>query len=92
LEADINLIPIFYFDWKKVQILCITVGLVIIISSTINYISLYYFNCLFKLFNDLFKNNANRAENTERKQNQNYFMEMMTVEGVYDYLMYVGKM
>ncbi|XP_025238720.1 sorting nexin-14 isoform X16 [Theropithecus gelada] len=42
-----------------------------------------------KLFNDLFKNNANRAENTERKQNQNYFMEVMTVEGVYDYLMYV---
>uniref|UniRef100_A0A8C0D1Q7 Sorting nexin 14 n=1 Tax=Balaenoptera musculus TaxID=9771 RepID=A0A8C0D1Q7_BALMU len=44
-----------------------------------------------KLFNDLFKNNANRAENTERKQNQNYFMEMMTLEGVYDYLMYVGR-
>ncbi|XP_078225851.1 sorting nexin-14 isoform X25 [Callithrix jacchus] len=44
-----------------------------------------------KLFNDLFKNNANRAENTERKQNQNYFMEVMTVEGVYDYLMYVGR-
>nr|KAF6463194.1 sorting nexin 14 [Molossus molossus] len=44
-----------------------------------------------KLFNDLFKNNANRAENIERKQNQNYFMEMMTVEGVYDYLMYVGR-
>ncbi|XP_019784947.1 sorting nexin-14 isoform X8 [Sagmatias obliquidens] len=44
-----------------------------------------------QLFNDLFKNNANRAENTERKQNQNYFMEMMTLEGVYDYLMYVGR-
>ncbi|XP_012888324.1 PREDICTED: sorting nexin-14 isoform X3 [Dipodomys ordii] len=44
-----------------------------------------------KLFNDLFKNNANRAENTERKQNQNYFMEVMTIEGVYDYLMYVGR-
>ncbi|NWZ44706.1 SNX14 protein, partial [Brachypodius atriceps] len=44
-----------------------------------------------KLFNDLFKNNANRSENTERRQNQNYFMEMMTVEGVYDYLMYVGR-
>ncbi|OWK01927.1 hypothetical protein Celaphus_00018965 [Cervus elaphus hippelaphus] len=44
-----------------------------------------------KLFNDLYKNNANRAENTERRQNQNYFMEMMTVEGVYDYLMYVGQ-
>ncbi|KAM5256591.1 sorting nexin-14 isoform 11-T11 [Ctenodactylus gundi] len=42
-----------------------------------------------KLFNDLFKNNANRAENTERRQNQNYFMEVMTIEGVYDYLMYV---
>uniref|UniRef100_A0A8B9QN96 Sorting nexin 14 n=1 Tax=Apteryx owenii TaxID=8824 RepID=A0A8B9QN96_APTOW len=44
-----------------------------------------------KLFNDLFKNNANRSENTERRQNQNYFMEMMTVEGVYDYLMFVGR-
>ncbi|KAM3676129.1 sorting nexin-14 isoform X2 [Ammospiza caudacuta] len=44
-----------------------------------------------KLFNDLFKNNANRSENTERRQNQNYFLEMMTVEGVYDYLMYVGR-
>ncbi|NXO04261.1 SNX14 protein, partial [Rhinopomastus cyanomelas] len=44
-----------------------------------------------KLFNDLYKNNANRSENAERRQNQNYFMEMMTVEGVYDYLMYVGR-
>ncbi|XP_053457628.1 sorting nexin-14 isoform X6 [Nycticebus coucang] len=44
-----------------------------------------------QLFNDLFKNNANRADNTERKQNQNYFMEVMTIEGVYDYLMYVGR-
>nr|XP_042137253.1 sorting nexin-14 isoform X3 [Peromyscus maniculatus bairdii] len=44
-----------------------------------------------ELFNDLFKNNANRAETTERKQNQNYFMEVMTVDGVYDYLMYVGR-
>ncbi|XP_065537375.1 sorting nexin-14 isoform X1 [Lathamus discolor] len=44
-----------------------------------------------KLFNELFKNNANRSENTERRQNQNYFMEMMTVEGVYDYLMYIGR-
>ncbi|KAM4771617.1 sorting nexin-14 isoform 2-T2 [Rhinophrynus dorsalis] len=44
-----------------------------------------------KLFNDLYKNNANRSENTERRHNQNYFMEVMTVEGVYDYLMYVGR-
>lgn len=46
---------------------------------------------LFQLFNDLFKNNANRSEMAEKRHNQNYFMEMITVEGVYDYLMYVGK-
>uniref|UniRef100_A0AAY4ANN9 Sorting nexin-14 n=1 Tax=Denticeps clupeoides TaxID=299321 RepID=A0AAY4ANN9_9TELE len=44
-----------------------------------------------KLFNDLYKNNANRSETIEKKHNQNYFMEMITVEGVYDYLMYVGR-
>ncbi|XP_066579810.1 sorting nexin-14 isoform X1 [Amia ocellicauda] len=44
-----------------------------------------------KLFNDLFKNNANRSESTEKKYNQNYFMEMINVEGIYDYLMYVGR-
>ncbi|XP_046877125.1 sorting nexin-14 isoform X2 [Hypomesus transpacificus] len=44
-----------------------------------------------KLFNDLFRNNANLSESVERKQNQNYFMEMTTVEGMYDYMMYVGR-
>lgn len=44
-----------------------------------------------QLFNDLFKNNANRSEAAEKRYNQNYFLEMITVEGVYDYLMYVGK-
>ncbi|KAE8603019.1 hypothetical protein XENTR_v10014196 [Xenopus tropicalis] len=44
-----------------------------------------------KLFNDLYKNNSNRSENIERKHNQNYFMEVMTIEGAYDYLMYVGR-
>ncbi|KAM3595335.1 uncharacterized protein V6R79_021829 [Siganus canaliculatus] len=44
-----------------------------------------------KLFNDVFKNNANRSETTEKRHNQNYFMEMITIEGVYDYLMYVGR-
>ncbi|XP_008307393.1 sorting nexin-14 isoform X2 [Cynoglossus semilaevis] len=44
-----------------------------------------------KLFNDVFKNNANRSELTEKRHNQNYFMEMIHVEGVYDYLMYVGR-
>ncbi|KAJ8356080.1 hypothetical protein SKAU_G00188740 [Synaphobranchus kaupii] len=42
-----------------------------------------------KLFNDLYKNNANRSE--EKRHNQNYFMEMVTVDGMYDYLMYVGR-
>ncbi|XP_034051034.1 sorting nexin-14-like [Thalassophryne amazonica] len=44
-----------------------------------------------KLFNDLFKNNANRSETAEKRHNQNYFMEMISIEGVYDYLMYVGR-
>ncbi|KAJ3612742.1 hypothetical protein NHX12_019000 [Muraenolepis orangiensis] len=44
-----------------------------------------------KLFNDIFKNNANRSEAAEKRYNQNYFMEMITVEGVYDYLMYLGR-
>ncbi|XP_076834528.1 sorting nexin-14-like isoform X2 [Brachyhypopomus gauderio] len=44
-----------------------------------------------KLFNELFKNNANRSDITEKKHNQNYFMEMITVEGVYDYLMFIGR-
>ncbi|XP_031435622.1 sorting nexin-14 isoform X2 [Clupea harengus] len=44
-----------------------------------------------KLFNELYKNNASRSETSEKKHNQNYFMEMITVDGVYDYLMYVGR-
>ncbi|TNN80156.1 Sorting nexin-14 [Liparis tanakae] len=44
-----------------------------------------------KLFNDLFKNNANRSEMTEKRHNQNYFLEMITVEGLYDYLMFLGR-
>uniref|UniRef100_A0A672ZBP2 Sorting nexin-14-like n=1 Tax=Sphaeramia orbicularis TaxID=375764 RepID=A0A672ZBP2_9TELE len=44
-----------------------------------------------KLFNDLFKNNANLSENSDRKQNHNYFMEMVSVDGMYDYMVYVGR-
>ncbi|XP_067098505.1 sorting nexin-14 isoform X2 [Osmerus mordax] len=44
-----------------------------------------------KLVNNLFRNNANLSESVERKQNQNYFMEVTTVEGMYDYMMYVGR-
>ncbi|XP_051954247.1 sorting nexin-14 isoform X2 [Xyrauchen texanus] len=44
-----------------------------------------------KLFNELYKNNANLPEGLERKHNQNYFMELMEVDGIYDYLMYIGR-
>ncbi|XP_041661146.1 sorting nexin-14 isoform X3 [Cheilinus undulatus] len=45
-----------------------------------------------KLFNDLFKNNANLMEGSDRKHNHNYFMEKVTVSGMYDYMMYVGRL
>ncbi|KAM7368277.1 hypothetical protein PAMP_014513 [Pampus punctatissimus] len=44
-----------------------------------------------KLFNNLFKNNANLSECVEKRYNHNYFMEMITVGGMYDYMMYVGR-
>ncbi|CAK6969575.1 LOW QUALITY PROTEIN: sorting nexin-14 [Scomber scombrus] len=44
-----------------------------------------------KLFTDLFKNNANLSDSSEKRYNQNYFLEMITVNGMYDYMMYVGR-
>ncbi|XP_056219234.1 sorting nexin-14-like isoform X2 [Seriola aureovittata] len=44
-----------------------------------------------KLFSSLFKNNANLSESSERRANPNYFMELLTVHGMYDYMMYVGR-
>ncbi|XP_071386989.1 sorting nexin-14-like isoform X1 [Centroberyx affinis] len=44
-----------------------------------------------KLFNNLFKNNANLSESSERRHNENYFMEMMSLNGMYDYMTYVGR-
>ncbi|KAK7904940.1 hypothetical protein WMY93_017547 [Mugilogobius chulae] len=44
-----------------------------------------------KLFNELYKNNANRSETLEKRHNQNYFMHMISVDGLYDYLMYIGR-
>ncbi|KAI7800080.1 sorting nexin-14 isoform X2 [Triplophysa rosa] len=44
-----------------------------------------------KLFNELYGNNANLPEGLERKHNQNYFMELMEVDGAYDYIMYIGR-
>ncbi|KAI3364647.1 hypothetical protein L3Q82_011418, partial [Scortum barcoo] len=44
-----------------------------------------------KLFNDLFKNNANLTDGLENRQNHSYFLEMVSVDGMYDYMMYVGR-
>ncbi|KAE8286448.1 Sorting nexin-14 [Larimichthys crocea] len=44
-----------------------------------------------KLFSDLFKNNANLSESLERKHNHNYFMEKISVDGMYDCMMFVGR-
>uniref|UniRef100_A0A4W5QBK7 Sorting nexin 14 n=1 Tax=Hucho hucho TaxID=62062 RepID=A0A4W5QBK7_9TELE len=43
-----------------------------------------------KLSNDLYKNNANLSETLETN-NRNYFMEMISVEGMYDYMMFMGR-
>ncbi|KAG7220187.1 hypothetical protein INR49_018408, partial [Caranx melampygus] len=45
-----------------------------------------------KLFNTLFKNNANLSDTSERRRNNSYsFMELLSVDGMYDYMMYVGR-
>ncbi|KTF94293.1 hypothetical protein cypCar_00030308 [Cyprinus carpio] len=44
-----------------------------------------------ELFTEVYRNNANLPEGLERKHNQNYFMELMEVDGVYDYMMYIGR-
>ncbi|XP_033935548.1 sorting nexin-14-like isoform X2 [Pseudochaenichthys georgianus] len=41
-----------------------------------------------KLFTDLFRNNANLSE---RKHNPNFFEETLSVDGMYDYMMFVGR-
>ncbi|TKS75322.1 Sorting nexin-14 [Collichthys lucidus] len=44
-----------------------------------------------KLFSDLFKNNANLSESLERKHNHNYFLEKISVDGMYDCMMFIGR-
>ncbi|XP_054474135.1 sorting nexin-14-like isoform X2 [Anoplopoma fimbria] len=44
-----------------------------------------------KLLNNLFKNNASLSESSERRHNDNIFLEMISVDGMYDYMMYVGR-
>ena len=38
----------------------------------------------------MFRNNANLSDGVDRRQNQNCFMEMVNVSGLYDYMMHVG--
>ncbi|XP_035630343.2 sorting nexin-14-like isoform X2 [Oncorhynchus keta] len=44
-----------------------------------------------KLFTELYKNNANLPEGLEKKHNRNCFMEVISVEGMYDYMMFMGR-
>ncbi|KAM4528949.1 sorting nexin-14-like isoform 2-T2 [Fundulus diaphanus] len=44
-----------------------------------------------KLSNKLYGNNANLPDGPERRDNSNYFLEMMAVDGMYDYMTYVGR-
>nr|XP_057942390.1 sorting nexin-14 [Doryrhamphus excisus] len=45
-----------------------------------------------RLLNRLFRNNANMAAGAERRQNHNCFLEAVGVEGMYDYMMHVGRL
>ncbi|XP_035986313.1 sorting nexin-14 isoform X2 [Fundulus heteroclitus] len=44
-----------------------------------------------KLSNKLYRNNANLPDGPDRRDISNYFLEMMAVDGMYDYMMYVGR-
>uniref|UniRef100_A0AAY4DE96 Sorting nexin 14 n=1 Tax=Denticeps clupeoides TaxID=299321 RepID=A0AAY4DE96_9TELE len=48
-------------------------------------------DCNKKLVSDLYKNNADLAEAVDRRHKPNYFMEIMSVDGVFDYMMFVGR-
>ncbi|XP_017295480.1 sorting nexin-14 [Kryptolebias marmoratus] len=44
-----------------------------------------------KLSSSLFRNNTNMADASERKHNSNCFLELLSVDGMYDCVMYVGR-
>ncbi|KAJ8008910.1 hypothetical protein DPEC_G00083330 [Dallia pectoralis] len=44
-----------------------------------------------KFITDLYKNNANLSDNVERTYNPNCFMEKICVDGMYDYMMFLGR-
>ncbi|KAK2855848.1 hypothetical protein Q5P01_004583 [Channa striata] len=42
-----------------------------------------------KLFNSLFKNNADLSESPQRRHS--YYMDVLPVDGMYDFMMYIGR-
>ncbi|KAK2889794.1 sorting nexin-14-like isoform X3 [Channa argus] len=44
-----------------------------------------------KLFSSLFKNNAALSENPDSRHRPNYYMEMLPVHGMFDFMMYIGR-
>ncbi|XP_060948054.1 sorting nexin-14-like isoform X1 [Limanda limanda] len=44
-----------------------------------------------KLFNHVFQNNANVSESSEKRHNHNCFLELVSVQGMYDCMMHVGR-
>lgn len=44
-----------------------------------------------QLLNELYRNNADLSDAPERKHNSNCFLEKMALDGMYDYMMYVGE-
>ncbi|KAG7257013.1 hypothetical protein CRUP_028917, partial [Coryphaenoides rupestris] len=46
---------------------------------------------LLQLFSELFRNNANLPDGAERRPNHNYFLEMLNINGLYDFMMHVGR-
>lgn len=39
----------------------------------------------------MFKNNANLSESSEKRHNDNFFLEAVSVDGMYDSVMHVGE-
>ncbi|XP_034018325.1 sorting nexin-14 isoform X2 [Thalassophryne amazonica] len=44
-----------------------------------------------KLSSSLFKNTTDLSESSERRRNRNCFTDVVSVDGMYDYMMYVGR-
>nr|XP_032829522.1 sorting nexin-14 isoform X2 [Petromyzon marinus] len=47
--------------------------------------------CDAKIFSPLFGDNASRVDGCDKKRGPNFFVEERTVSGIYDYLLFVGR-